>query len=113
MAKFITETIDINDKEYTVLIGRNDWGNDHIIKISNNNDIWMHLESDSSPHLILQNNGDTIEKKDLVVVARSLLKYKNLNNVSNRNIIYTNLENIKRTRVPGSVVTKHTKLLKM
>jgi predicted ribosome quality control (RQC) complex YloA/Tae2 family protein len=107
MAKIITKTLRINEREYIINIGRNALGNEFIIKSGNKCDLWFHLENESSPHLVLENN-DSITKEVIRRVGMEIYKYKK----SKDNIIYTEISNVKCTNIPGSVITKQTKVLK-
>lgn len=106
-----TEVIDIQGKEYIVLIGRNAKSNDTIIRISHPESLWLHFEHISSPHIILQSNGDIIPKRYINQVANMLFEYKK-NVPKNTNVIYTQVKNIKLTNIHGSVITKNTKTIK-
>jgi predicted ribosome quality control (RQC) complex YloA/Tae2 family protein len=110
---YIKKTIFIpeNNKEYTILIGRNAKGNDTIIKMSHQKSLWMHLNNVSSAHIILQNEGDLIPKRYINQVAGMLFEYKN-NVQTNLNVIYTTVKNVKCTKTPGSVITSNTKIIK-
>lgn len=105
---FISE----NDKEYDLLIGQNQTENDYILKTSNQNDTWFHLEKISGPHFILQNNGDKIPKRYLNQIAILFKDFKN--NLSNRySVIYTELKNVKLTNTIGQVIPKNTRTIKI
>ena len=43
-------------KEYIILIGENAKDNTELVKESEPDDIWFHLEKESSPHIILKSN---------------------------------------------------------
>lgn len=103
--------IDENNKEYSILIGKNAKGNEEIIKTSHPESLWMHLNNISSSHIILQSNGDIIPKRYINQVASMLFDYKK-NVPKNTNVIYTQVKNIKLTCTLGSVITKNTKLIK-
>ena len=49
-----TEIININVSQlggiYTIKIGRNEKENDELIRKSDKNDLWFHLEDNPSPH---------------------------------------------------------------
>lgn len=98
------DTIDIDGKTYDILIGKNALGNEKIIKISHSESLWMHLSKISSAHIILQSNGDIIPKRYINQVASNIPK--------NINVIYTQVKNIKLTKIVGSVITKNTKIIK-
>lgn len=108
---FITETININDKDYVVLIGKNAQGNEQIIKSSHPESLWFHFDNISSPHIILQSNGDIIPKRYINKVASMLFNYKKAV-PQNINVIYTQVKNVKRTDIIGTVIPKHTNLIK-
>lgn len=107
----ITKTIDIEDRKYIILIGRNAKENHQIIKMSDPDDIWFHFDKISSAHIILKNAGDNIEKKYLHQVASLLFEYKT-NIPPNVKVIYTEVKNVKCTKTPGEVITSNVKSLK-
>lgn len=107
--KYIKQSVDIDGKEYEIFIGKNALGNDEIIKMSmikNKDSIWFHLEDISSPHIILDNRGDKIQKSSLKKIGLLLYKYKK-NVPSNTKIIYTKVKNIKLTDNIGTVIPKN------
>lgn len=104
---FIHET----NKQYTVLIGKNKYENESIIKQSNPHDLWFHLEKMSSPHIILQSNGDNIPKKYINQIVHLFTLHKS-GLCSRFNVIYTEVKNIKLTNIPGTVIPSKTKLIK-
>ena len=109
---YIIKNIEIEDKEYTILIGKNSKGNEEIIKLSNQNDMWFHIDNISSPHIILQNNGDIISKRYLNFIATMFQEYKN--NLPKRyNIIYTEVKNVKLTSKLGTVNISNTNKIKI
>lgn len=108
---YITTKIDIEGLFYPVLIGKNAKGNEEIIKMSNQEDTWFHLENLSSPHIILKNEGDIIPKRYINQVASMLFEYKK-NAPRNSNVIYTQVKNVKLTNVLGTVIPRNTKLIK-
>ena len=86
--------------------------NNTIIKTSNKNDIWFHLDKISGPHFVLQNNGDTIPKRYLNNIANMFPNFKS--NLSNRyTVIYTEIKNVKLTTTPGQVNVSKTKTIKI
>lgn len=103
--------IEENDKEYSILIGRNAKGNEEIIKMSNLESLWMHLDNISSPHIILQNEGELVPKIYINQIAKMLFEYKK-NVPKNSNVIYTEVKNIKLTNILGTVILTNTKLIK-
>lgn len=109
---YITKHIIIEDKEYTLFIGKNAQGNNNIIKLSNQNDIWFHIDNISGPHIILNNNGDMIPKRYLNHIASMFKEYKT--NLSNKYVvIYTEVKNVKLTSTLGQVIVSKTKKIKV
>lgn len=110
MSKITTKKLIINDKEYTIHIGRNAIGNDTLVKKSNKTDLWFHLENESSPHIVLVIN----ESKSIITnevirnVGIEMYNYKK----SHDNVIYTEIKNVSCTKIPGTVYTKNIKILK-
>lgn len=109
--KTLSIYVDENDKEYSLLIGQNQRENDIIIKTSNQNDTWFHLENISGPHFILQNGGDPIPKKYLNHIASMFPVYKS--GLHKYTVIYTTLQNVKRTKTLGQVTVTNTKRIKV
>ena len=105
---FITE----NSKEYQVIIGRNKYENEQIIKSSYSNDIWFHLNDYSSCHIILKSGDDNIPKKYLTNIAKMFSLYKK-GLPKNYKVIYTNIKNIKLTGDIGTVIPLNSKIIKI
>lgn len=108
---YITLEIDIEGLIYPILIGKNASGNEEIIKMSNQNDTWMHFDGISGPHIILKNKGDIIPKRYINQVAGMLFEYKK-NAPKNSNVIYTQVKDVNLTNVLGTVIPINTKLIK-
>ena len=108
---YIIEKIDINNIIYDIFIGKNASGNETIIKLSHPESIWFHLDSISSSHIILDSKGDHIPKRYINQVASMLFNYKN-NIPKHINVIYCLIKYVKLTNTPGTVTTKHTKVIK-
>jgi hypothetical protein len=106
--------IDIN-----FYIGKNAYGNDKILEICKNNDIWFHVKDNPSSHVIASisdipnkiNNTllqKIIEKGALLCKEHS--KYKDNNNLE---IIYTNIINIEKPKIcsPGTVIVLNHEII--
>jgi predicted ribosome quality control (RQC) complex YloA/Tae2 family protein len=104
--------VDENLREYTVLIGQSQMENDSIIRSSNQNDTWFHLDKISGPHIIFQNNGDKIPKRYFNQIASLFPQYKS--KLQNRySVIYTEVKNVKLTNIAGQVNVSNTKIIKI
>jgi predicted ribosome quality control (RQC) complex YloA/Tae2 family protein len=99
-------------KPYKLLIGENQAENDLIIRQSHQNDTWFHLENLSSPHFVLQNEGDPIQRKNLNVIASMFRDYKNGLGLK-YSVIYTQVKNLRLTQVAGQVKTSNLKIIKI
>ena len=75
--KRISIHVEENDKTYDLLIGQSQRENDQILRACEQNDTWIHLENDSSPHFILQNGGENIPKRYFNQIASLFREYKN------------------------------------
>lgn len=100
--RFIT----IYGKEYCILIGKTQKGNDEILRMSNPENLWFHFENISGPHLILQ-SGENIKREDLYKIGNILREYKK---TSDR-IIFTKIKNIITTKKLGEVLLKDYEVL--
>jgi predicted ribosome quality control (RQC) complex YloA/Tae2 family protein len=109
---YIIKNLEIDNREYHILIGKNAKGNEDIIKISDQNDIWFHIDNISGPHIILQNKGDLIHKKYLNYIASMFKEYKS-NLPHKYTIIYTEVKNVKLTSTLGQVKVSNTKKIKI
>jgi len=107
----IVRDIYIDGKTYKIIIGRNANENDMLIKSSHPLDMWFHLSNVSSAHLVIKNKGDKIPKRYINEIASMLFEYNN-KAWRTTNVIYTEIKNVKRTDVPGMVMTKNTKVIK-
>jgi len=101
--------------KYTIIIGQNKLENFKLIDDSKLYDIWFHIESEPSCHVILKNNNE-IKLRDIPrqVVKRCAYlckinsKAKTKHNCS---VIYTQLENVVKTEILGSVIVDKFKTI--
>lgn len=99
------------DKDFSILIGKNQNENDMLIKKSDPNDIWFHLENISGPHIILVTENKKIPKRILNYIGTLFREHKN-NLQSNFSVIYTLIQHVKLTKIPGTVIPVNTKRIK-
>jgi len=102
MVNYLIQIININNKDYTLYIGKNALGNEEIINLAHPDSLWFHLEDISSCHIILENRGDKIKKDCLRKIGKMLYLYKK-NTPKYTKIIYTEIKNIKLTNDIGTV----------
>lgn len=89
-------------------IGQNSQDNFDIIDSSNPNDIWFHLYGESSCHVIASINPeiklDKKQKRQIITQGALLCKQNSKHKSSkNVNIIYTEIKNIEKTEIVGTV----------
>ena len=100
---------------FRIAIGLTSQGNDEARKsFSSSSDLWFHLESGSSPHLILKiTNGESLSDKHTSEVGKIIKSNMNLE-TSEINLIYTQVKNLKGVRgSPGKVTYKNIKYLRV
>ena len=100
-------------REIVFHIGKNKNENFEVIDMGSSNDLWFHAKDESSCHVI-SIIPDDINKDDLryIIKVGALLCKNNTNklkNLSNIEIIYTEIKNILKTETPGRVLTQNTK----
>jgi predicted ribosome quality control (RQC) complex YloA/Tae2 family protein len=95
------------EKEYIILIGQNSRENTELVKESEPDDLWFHLSTISSPHIILKTESNKLLDQVLLKqTASKLYIYKKKHNCDNA--IYTQVKNVRVTTTPGLVETKNT-----
>jgi predicted ribosome quality control (RQC) complex YloA/Tae2 family protein len=109
----IEDTIYIEETGHyhEVVIGSNAQENDKLIKMSSQNDIWFHLDSTSSPHMVLKTFGYKIPKRYINYIGALFPKYKN-NLGKHYTVIYTLVKNVKLTNVTGCVIPTNVKKIR-
>jgi predicted ribosome quality control (RQC) complex YloA/Tae2 family protein len=92
---------------WTIKIGRNEKENDTLIRNSNKNDLWFHLEDNPSPHgFISSNNGSVPDHSLIYKTALLVKKYSNCKHIPSVSVIYTKIENVSLTKKLGTVIIK-------
>jgi predicted ribosome quality control (RQC) complex YloA/Tae2 family protein len=103
------EIIQDNDI-FTVRIGRNAKDNDKLIKDSEYEDMWFHLEDISGPHIVINNGGKTLTKESLKYIGGLFREYKTGLHKKYK-VIYTEIKNITSTKTIGQVNCKNTRII--
>ena len=97
---------------YTIKIGRNEKENDDLIRKSDKNDLWFHLEDNPSPHGFISvtvNEGvkaSCIPHEIIYKTALLVKKYSNCKHLPVVSVIYTKIENLCLTKKLGTVLIK-------
>jgi predicted ribosome quality control (RQC) complex YloA/Tae2 family protein len=97
---------------YTYFIGRNARENWQLLDSAEPFDIWFHLDKQSSPYVILQvRDTKEVPYGALVEGARLCKEYSKAKNDKSVPVIYCTVENLKKGKMLGEVITKNTKRL--
>lgn len=109
-------TIASEFQEMFLEIGENQQENDVLIRKSDPNDIWFHLDNLSGPHFVLHtkdalSNKRHLNKRHLNYIGSLFRQYKN--GLPKRyNVIYTEIKNIKLTDTIGMVIPTKVRIIK-
>jgi hypothetical protein len=115
--KTIEKYIECLKTNITFKIGGNAAENNELIDESASEDLWFHIADQSSCHVVaeISNIGVPIDKKQLAkiavqgaVICKQFSRYKSDKNVS---VVYTVVENLTKTDIPGRVLTTNTKTI--
>lgn len=103
------------NREITFHIGKTQNENFQVIDNASKTDLWFHAKHVSSCHVVCELPNDINKKELLYIVKVGGLMCKNNTNklkvLKNVEIIYTKIENITKTTVPGCVLTQNTKTI--
>ena len=102
-------------REIVFNIGKNKNDNFEVIDNASHSDLWFHAKEVSSCHVVCE-IPDDINKKEpsYIIKVGALLCKSNTNKLSglkNVEIMYTKIENVAKTSVPGCVITQNTKTI--
>lgn len=103
-------------KTVTFLIGKNAAGNEEAINAASPDDLWFHLEGQSSCHVIAQlPDGLTKKEKGYILRKGAELCKQNSREKSGKNveIVYTKIKNVEKTAVAGQVVLLDRNIIKI
>jgi predicted ribosome quality control (RQC) complex YloA/Tae2 family protein len=114
--KTISRHIHSLNRDIDYLLGKNAKDNFDIIDESKENDIWFHINGEPSCHVIaILEENIKYNKKELrqIVTQGALLckensKFKSMKNVD---VVYTNVSNLCKTEILGTVSVSNSKLI--
>ena len=90
-----------------IKIGENKEENDQLVAKAKQTDLWFHLASLPSCHIILECDKKNKATKEMIkhcaVLVKENTKYKNHSKLK---VNYTPIKNVKRTDTPGKVILK-------
>ena len=92
-------------------IGLNAKGNFDIIDLSDSYDLWFHIDNKPSCHVIafIPNNIDDKNMKYIIEHGAKLCKNNSKYKLEKVKVIYTTIENVKKTKTIGSVEISNEK----
>jgi predicted ribosome quality control (RQC) complex YloA/Tae2 family protein len=114
------EIVSIDDIEVVYYIGTNALDNFSVIDMGNTNDLWFHAKDVSSCHVVAKipytEVKEGIDKRQLksiikngaFICKQNTSKLKSLNNVE---FIYTKVQNVTKTKIPGLVTLTNQKTI--
>ena len=133
MKRVVTKYIASLKLSVVYKVGSNSKNNFDLIDEADSDDIWFHLNNESSCHVIacLKNityttrdddmpncydlNFDELDKKEKhqIIKQGALLckQYSRMKSMKNVEIMYTKIENVEKTDITGSVITRKTKIV--
>jgi predicted ribosome quality control (RQC) complex YloA/Tae2 family protein len=103
------QIISDNDIEFKVLIGRNAQDNWDIISISNHDDLWFHIESNPSCHVILKTEERDIPKKVIYLCAQMCKENSKFKGCRSVAVIYSKIRDIRKGGKVGEVIVRNSK----
>jgi predicted ribosome quality control (RQC) complex YloA/Tae2 family protein len=113
--KTVEKYIDCLKTKIVFRVGGNANENTQLVLDSNANDIWFHIADHSSCHVVADISGICLDKKALsklatqgAVICKQFSRQKSDKKVD---VIYTKIENVTPTDIPGQVTTLNTKTI--
>ena len=87
-----------------IKIGKNASGNDELVRLADQNDIWFHLANLPSCHVILECAEEFPVTKEMITYCANLTKANTKYRYHSKlKVTYTEIKNIKRTETLGKV----------
>ena len=93
----------LNDDDTIVYVGNSAEENQQLLEESCQNDIWLHLKNNPSPHGIIKNMKN---KYDITFAAKMVKENSKLKNLDKVKVIYIERKHVKMTKENGKVVLK-------
>jgi len=114
--KVESKYIDCIKESIVYFIGQSAKDNETIIDAAEADDIWFHIEGESSCHVIAHMPNDMkLNKKQLhkIVVQGAVLCRQNTKKITDPNaqVMYTKVMNVTKTDKPGTVIAVNTKTI--
>jgi len=114
--KLIKQLIESMGISIDYKVGRSAEENDAIIDEARPDDIWFHMGTTSSCHVIAIIPDDLIlDKKQLrlIIVQGAVIckQHSKLKSTPNAEVVYTKIKNIEKTDIPGRVIMINAKTI--
>ena len=105
MRQMKLETFEYDGIVYNIKIGRSAAENTELVKNANKSDIWFHLSDSPSCHVVLTCETKLNQINRQVISHCAYLCKMHSKTSHNCKVIYTQIENVQATRIPGQVIT--------
>lgn len=96
----------VSEDGAVVLVGTNAHGNDALCREAAQNDTWMHLRDEPSPHVIIKCPQQRPSRQTLQFGGMLCKHFSKRRLNRSATIIYTSAKNVRRTGTPGLVTLK-------
>lgn len=105
------------NQEITFHVGKSAAGNFDIIDNANENDLWFHINNESSAHVIAD-VPDSVDRKNLKYIAKhgAIMCKQNSRFKKSKtpvDIIYTKIKNVEKTKILGKVEISEGKIMRV
>jgi predicted ribosome quality control (RQC) complex YloA/Tae2 family protein len=109
------EQINYNDTIFEIIVGRNAKENWNLIDNSEKEDLWFHIDDKPSCHVFIKKslNCNIIPMSIIIRGAQLCKEYSKYKNDKKIKIIYTKINNIKKSKEIGSVIILNNKKLEI
>lgn len=105
--------IEVEYQGYLIKVGSNQDENDMLVKTSNANDYWAHVDGYSSAHAVIFNPSEKrisskVVKRACCIIKANCNKLKKINKLA---FVYARIKNVTPTDEPGKVtIGEHSNL---
>lgn len=103
------ETFEYDGTVYNIKIGRSAIENTELVQNANKSDIWFHLSDSPSCHVVLETKLNKVPRQ--VISRCAHLCKMHSKTLAKNKVIYTQIENVQTTRIPGQVITTNFKTI--
>jgi len=103
------ENFEYNGTVYIIKIGRSAIENTELVQNANKSDIWFHLSDSPSCHVVLETKLNKVPHNVISHCAHLCKMHSKI--LAKSKVIYTQIENVQTTRIPGQVITTNCKTI--